>query len=59
VITITNLHVVYDAMVQGDEAVFEEYFERHIGSHDAQRERAEAEDRKAQAERSLTPRSPW
>jgi DNA-binding GntR family transcriptional regulator len=59
VITIEHLEVLYDAIAERDEAVFARLFDRHIAEHDAQRDRTEADDRQARAERSLAARSPW
>ena len=58
-ITIEHLEVLFDAVAERDEAVFARLFSRHIAEHDAERERAKADDRQARAERSLAARSPW
>jgi len=59
VITIENLHVVFESDQSGDRAVFTRMFDEHMRrdrqAHTDERER----DRQARADRSITGRSTW
>jgi hypothetical protein len=58
-ITIEHLEVLFDAERQRDEVVFAQLFARHIEQHDAERERAKADEEQAHRDRSMSPRSNW
>jgi hypothetical protein len=56
VITIKELHVVFDADADGDEAVFARLFAHHMARHEAQRRRSAQDARQAADDVALGPR---
>jgi hypothetical protein len=60
VIEIKNMHVAYDADVQGDEAVFARLFARETACYDDERDRAASAEASAAGERALSEgRAAW
>jgi hypothetical protein len=59
VITIKDLQVVFDADTDGDEAVFDRLFARHMARHEAAARRSRDDDRQADEDAGLRPRGAW